>query len=222
MAPNKLENVAQCCFNKFNWRLFISTFSQFAFYFYLALSVISESLTQPCCKCCSLSALWWMCDSPRKRCVWWTTPMCRQQAEIKWARRGFFSLACCHSVKLCALVARPFQSQQMLLSWGCEGGARCNFHKMNVQWVRFIAKTSGCCCHFSVGVALTVWFSFGQYRKMTRDEHVGYLDLNLATFQHIDGFWCYHFCLSTFGLELVIFFWTSSHLSVQFWDCRLL
>jgi len=56
------------------------------------------------------------------------------------------------------------------------------------------------------GVALTVWFSYGQYIKMTGDEHVGYLDLNLATFQHIEEFGCYHFCLSTFGLELIIFF----------------
>jgi len=29
----------------------------------------------------------------------------------------------------------------------------------------------------SVGVALTVWFSYGQYMKMTRDENVGQLDL---------------------------------------------
>jgi len=72
--------------------------------------------------------------------------------------------------------------------------------------MRYIAKTRGCCCNLSVGVVLTVWFSYGQYMKMTRDEHVGYLDLNLATFQHIDGFGCYHFCLSTFGLELIIFF----------------
>jgi len=41
--------------------------------------------------------------------------------------------------------------------------------------------------------------------KITRDEHVGYLDLNLATFQHIDGFGCCHFSLSIFGLELIIF-----------------
>jgi len=44
------------------------------------------------------------------------------------------------------------------------------------------------------------------YMKMTRDEHVGYLNLNLVTFQHLDGFGCYHFSLSTFGLELIIFF----------------
>jgi len=42
--------------------------------------------------------------------------------------------------------------------------------------------------------------------KMTRDEHIGYLDLNVATFQHIDEFGCYQLCLSTFGLELIIFF----------------
>jgi len=80
MAPNKLENVAQYCFNKFDCRLFISKFSQFAFYFCLSLSVISESLAQPYCKSWSLSTLWWICDSPRKRCVWRTTPMCREQA----------------------------------------------------------------------------------------------------------------------------------------------
>ena len=63
-----------------------------------------------------------------------------------------------------------------------------------------------------------------QYMEMTREKHVGYLDLawNLATFQYIDGFGCYHFCLTRFGLELMIFFWNSLQLSVQFWDCRLL
>jgi len=55
IVPDKLENVAQCCFNKFDCRLFKSKFSQFLFHFCLSLSVISESLVQPCCKCCSLS-----------------------------------------------------------------------------------------------------------------------------------------------------------------------
>jgi len=41
--------------------------------------------------------------------------------------------------------------------------------------------------------------------KMTDDEHV-HLDLNLATFQYIDGFRCYHIWLKRFGLELIIFF----------------
>jgi len=31
-----------------------------------------------------------------------------------------------------------------------------------------------------------------------------YVDLNLATFQCIDGFGCYNFCLKRFGLELMI------------------
>jgi len=49
-----------------------------------------------------------------------------------------------------------------------------------------------------------------------------YLDLNLATFQYIDGFGCYHFCLNRLGLEFISFFWNSLQLSVQFCDCRLL
>jgi len=54
MAPDKLEN-GQCCFNKFDCRLFMSKFSQFALYLSLSFSVVSKSLTQPCCKSCSLS-----------------------------------------------------------------------------------------------------------------------------------------------------------------------
>ena len=55
MAPDKLENCAQCCFNKFDCRLFIPKFIEIAFYLSLSLSVISKSLAQLCCKCCSLS-----------------------------------------------------------------------------------------------------------------------------------------------------------------------
>jgi len=55
MATDKLENCAQCCFNKFDCRLFISKFSEIAFYLSLSLSVISKNLTQPWCKCYSLS-----------------------------------------------------------------------------------------------------------------------------------------------------------------------
>ena len=82
------------------------------FYLSLSLSVISKSLAQHCCKCCSLSALWWMCDSPRTGCAWRTTPMWCEHAVIKWARHGIFIVPWCHSVKPCALAARPFQSQQ--------------------------------------------------------------------------------------------------------------
>jgi len=47
------------------------------------------------------------------------------------------------------------------------------------------------------------------------------LDLNLATFQYIDGFRCYHFCLAGLRWELMIFVSTSSQHSVEFWDYRL-
>ena len=53
-----------------------------------------------------------MCDSPRKGCAWRTKLMWREQAEIRWARRGIFIVACCNTGKLCVLAARPFQSQQ--------------------------------------------------------------------------------------------------------------
>jgi len=46
MVPDKLENGTQCFFNKFDCRLFISKFSQFAFYLSLLHSVISKSLAQ--------------------------------------------------------------------------------------------------------------------------------------------------------------------------------
>ena len=44
-----------------------------------------------------------------------------------------------------------------------------------------------------------------------------YLDLNLATFQYIDGFWCFFFAWTDFDWNWQ-FFWTLSQLSVQFWD----
>ena len=55
MAPNKRENGTQRCFSKFDCRLFIYEFLQFAFYLSLSFSVISLSPAQPCCKCYNLS-----------------------------------------------------------------------------------------------------------------------------------------------------------------------
>jgi len=76
MAHDKFENGTQWCFNKFDCRLFISTFSQLAFYFSLSLSIISKTLAQPCCASVAISqlVLWWMCDSIRTGCAWRTTP----------------------------------------------------------------------------------------------------------------------------------------------------
>ena len=64
--------------------------------------------------------------------------------------------------------------------------------------------------------------SHSQLIKMTKDQDVLGFHLNLAASYYFDGFGCYHFCLTRFRLELMIFFWTSSQHSVQFWECRLL
>ena len=59
-------------------------------------------------------ALRWMCDSPWMGCVWRTTPMYmwHEQAIIEWSWHVLSIVACCHSVKLCILIARAFQLQQ--------------------------------------------------------------------------------------------------------------
>jgi len=104
MAPDKLENGDQCCFSKFDCRLFLPKFFQFTFYLSLSLSVISKSLAQPGCKCCKLSLsvalnVWFtkngMCRKKNTHIYLW-----RKQAEIEWAWRVIFIVACCHSVKL--------------------------------------------------------------------------------------------------------------------------
>jgi len=62
--------------------------------------------------------LHWMCDSPGTRCARRTTPIYtwHKQAIIKWSCHAYSFVACCHSVKLWALAARAFQSQQQKLS----------------------------------------------------------------------------------------------------------
>jgi len=109
MARDKSENGAQCCFNKFECRLFISKFSQFVFYLSLSLPFISMTLGQPCCKCCNLSVsvvvnVWFI-----------TNGMCMKDNAhvVRTSRNGMsttWNLCCCwcHSVKVCALAAQPF------------------------------------------------------------------------------------------------------------------
>jgi len=162
-----------------------------------------------------------MCDSPRTGCAWRTTPMWREQAEIKLSRRGIFIVAWCNSGKLCALAARRFQSQQSgaltkMWRW-CQvqpsqkeraiGAVHCK-KRGDVVGTFQLALHWKCGFHM-----LNTW--------KWPDMHI-YLFFSLATFQYIDGFGCYHFCLNRIGLELIIFFWTSSQLSLQFCDCRLL
>ena len=56
-----------------------------------------------------------MCDSPRTGCARRITPiyMWREQAIIQWSRHVISIVVCRHSVKLCALSARSFRSQQL-------------------------------------------------------------------------------------------------------------
>jgi len=107
--------------------------------------------------------------------------MWREQAEIKLARCWIFIVAWCHSVKVCALAALPFQSQQSgawtrMWRW-CQVQPSQKERAIGaVYW-----KYEGCCCNFSVGVALKVWFSHAQYMKMTRDEHLlGFKPCNIS------------------------------------------
>jgi len=39
----------------------------------------------------------------------------------------------------------PPDCNKMVLWPGCEGNARCNFHKKNLRSVQFIIKSRGCC-----------------------------------------------------------------------------
>jgi len=59
-----------------------------------------------------------MCDSPRTWCARRITPVCCmwcKQAIIQWSRWVISIVACCHSVKLCALAPRPFRAQHYTL-----------------------------------------------------------------------------------------------------------
>ena len=49
-----------------------------------------------------------------------------------------------------------------------------------------------------------------------------HLDLNLATFQYIGEFGCYHFCFKQTWMGIYDYLLTFLQLSVKFWDCWLL
>jgi len=105
-----------------------------------------------------LILLRWICDSPRTGCARWPTPiyMWCEQAIIKWLQRMISIVACCHSVKLCALAARAFQSQQ-------NGAVTRMWRSCQVQPSQkeraVCCKRRGCCYNLSVGIALNIWFT---------------------------------------------------------------
>ena len=223
MAPDKLENGTQCCFNKFDCRLYITKFSQFAFYLSFSRSVISKNLAQPFCKCCNLSV------NIALNVRFTTNGMCVMiNTCVARTSRNKISKTwdiCCCLVPQCEGLCTCRSAFQVTTKWCFDQDVKMVPGSLQPsQKERAIGavcwKNEGCCCNLSVGVALKVWFSHAQYMKMTRDEHV--LGWNLTTFQYIDWFGSYHICLNRICLELMIFVWTSSQLSVQFLDCRLL
>ena len=111
--------------------------------------------------CCNLSGgaaliVWFttngMCAKNKNICMW-----C-EQATIEWSRQVISIVAFCHGAKLCAHAIRDFRSQKMVLWPGCGSRAEFSLHTKNVRWVWFVVKRRGCCCNFSGGVALFVWF----------------------------------------------------------------
>jgi len=48
---------------------------------------------------------------------------------------------------------------KMVLWPGCGGRAEFSLHTKNVRSVWFVVKRKGCCCNFSGGVALSMWFT---------------------------------------------------------------
>ena len=114
-GARKLENGAQSFCNKFDCKLFISKFSQFAFYLALSFSFITKSPDQPCCKCCNLSVsvvlnVRFTMNGMRVKN---NTHIYVAQTSSNRMNTSWVSVvACCHSVKLYALAARPLRSQQ--------------------------------------------------------------------------------------------------------------
>jgi len=86
--------------------------------------------------------------------------VCANNTHIYVARRsnnrvilsGYSIVACYHSVKLCALAARAFERNKMVLCPGCEGRAKCSLYRKSMRSVRFIVKTRGCCCNLPLAL----------------------------------------------------------------------
>jgi len=225
MAPGKLENCAQCCFNKFDCRLFIFKFIEIAFYLSLSLSVISKSLSQPWCKCCSLSV------SIVLNVQFTTNGMCMMNhTHVARTSRNkmitTWDLYCCfvqqwEALHTCCeafpITTKWCYDQDVKVVSGATFTKRTCSKKeraVHLQKRGYVFGTFQFALHWKCGFRmLNAWNGLDMNM---------YLYLNLVTFQYIDEFGCYHFCLNRIGLELNIFFWTSSQLSLQFCNCRLL
>jgi len=279
MAPDRLETGAWCCFNKFNCRLFISKFSQFALYLSLSLSVVSKSLAQLCCKSGNhsvsvvlnvrfvtnglyvkinthiyasqtsrnrMSTTWdlYCCLLPQCEALHTcrlgfpiTTKWCFDQ-DVKVVPGAIFTKRMCDRCGYLQKGGDVVATSQLMLRWKCDspqiGCVQRATHKYMwreqaiIEWsLLLLAATVWSFAHlpfklFDNNTRNIYFLVFCMPNTWKWSEMNMYLDLNLAIFQYIDGFGCYHFCLNRFGLEMIFFFWTLSQLSVQFWDFRLL
>jgi len=165
-------------FNEFDCRLFISQFSQFAFYLSLSLSVISKSLAQPRCKYYSLSVTVVVS-------VWLTTnKMCvKNSTHVARTSRNKMSttwdLSCClvpqyEALRTCCsafpITTKRYFDQDVKVMPG----------------ITFTKRTRSMCGSLQKRgdvVALKVWFSHAQCIKMTRDEHaLGFKSCNISKY----------------------------------------
>jgi len=173
MSADELENGAQYCFSKFVCRLFISKFSQSEFYLSLLLSVISKSLAKLCSKCCNLSvsivlnvrftmSRMFLRNNTHRIVV----QTCTNTMSTTW---DFY---CCllTQCEFCALAARHLQSPQSgALTWIWEWWqVQPSQEEREIGAVH--CKKGGCCCNFSVGVALKVWFTTNGMRTKSKKQ----------------------------------------------------
>jgi len=186
MASDKLQNGAQ---NDMKWRpvdtkmtpnvvlaslnaLYLNLSFCSLHFTCLSLSFISKYLAQHCCKFCSFSVdvVVNMRFTANGMCVKNKTHVAqtsRNKMSTTW------NLYCC-LVPQCEALRTCCSAFPITTKWFFDQDVKVapgTTHKKNVQWVRFIANTRGCCCSFSVGTASKVWFSHAQYKKMTKDEH---------------------------------------------------
>jgi len=72
--------------------------------------------------------------------------MWHKQAIIELSRRAISTVVYCQNVTLCELVFGLSDLNKMVLWPGCEGRARCNFHKTERAIDAVRCEMEGCCC----------------------------------------------------------------------------